>query len=228
MNPSHLRQIGQQYTKKFFDAKLFSEHVMWRGWPITKLPTDLWIYQEIIHQTKPDTIIECGSGRGGSALFFADMLTMVGREVFGSRPIRVITIDKDKRFDPTEWPIEHREVLHFFQGFSNDPTTLEQVKHLLAIETPGCRVMVVLDSRHTDEHVLQELRLWSPLVANGCYIVAEDTVVAEGLGIQDQLAPGPLGAVQEFLQSNQKFQRVSYWHKFGATTNHGGYLQRVA
>ncbi len=181
----------------------------WFGTPLLKCPLDLWIYQEILHETKPDVIVETGTWQGGSAGFFASLFDLMGHG-------RVITIDI-KSFDPPQ-----RERVAYLVGSSTSDEIIRQVKDSVQ---DGEKVMVVLDSDHSKEHVLNELRLYSELVTPGCYLVVEDTHLN---GRPVQFGDGdPAAAVEEFLASNSDFEADRSREKFGVSWNRGGWLKRV-
>ncbi len=183
----------------------------WQGHEIQKYPTDMWVYQEILHETRPDVLIEAGTYKGGSALFFAQMFDLMGKG-------RVITIDVE------DFPGKPRHPrIEYILGSSTDPKTVETVKGMLK---PGERVMVSLDSLHTRDHVLGELRAWHGLVSPGNYMVVEDTNF-NGHPIFRAFGPGPLEAVREFLAENRDFVSDSAREKFKLTANPQGFLRRV-
>ena len=131
----------------------------WLGAPAMKTPFDLWVYQEIIFDTKPDVLVETGTNRAGSAFYYATLFETLGRG-------RVYTMDiEDMR------KVQHPRI-NFKLGSSTAPETLDWIRSGIK---PGERVMVTLDSLHTKEHVLAELDLYAPLVSKGSYLVVEDT-----------------------------------------------------
>ena len=139
----------------------------WLGVPIIQLPADVMATQEVIWATKPDIIIETGVARGGSLLFMASLLELIGKG-------KVIGVDIDIRAhnrDTIEHhPMSKRVVL--IEGPSTEPTVIAQVQK----EIPGnASVMVVLDFDHSRAHVLEELRSYGPLVTEGCYLVVADS-----------------------------------------------------
>ena len=137
--------------------------VRWLGKQVVKCPMDLWVYQEIIWETKPELIIETGTNGAGSAWFFAHILDAIGNGM-------VLTIDT---VSYPELCLPHPRIMYLV-GSSTDPAIVGQVHAAAA----GKRTMVSLDSLHTHEHVARELALYGPLVSRGCYLVVEDT----GLG----------------------------------------------
>ncbi|HMV69776.1 MAG TPA: CmcI family methyltransferase, partial [Myxococcota bacterium] len=142
----------------WFDSGAW-QRTTWMGWPVVKCPTDLWAYQELIVATRPDVIIETGSWVGGSALFFAHMLDLVGHG-------RVISVDVQR----VDGRPEHPRIT-WVLGDSADPATVARVHDLAA----GGAALVVLDASHRAAHVLAELRGYADLVPPGGCLVVEDT-----------------------------------------------------
>jgi cephalosporin hydroxylase len=179
----------------------------WLGRHVYKCPTDLWIYQELLHVTEADLIIETGTFSGGSALFLASMCDLMDRG-------RIITIDIDPQDD---LPVHPR--IKYVTGSSVAPEVLEQVRE----EAAGAhRVMVILDSDHSRDHVAAELREYAPLVSEGCYLIVEDTGAQQ---IPDH-GPGPDEAIEAFLKENDAFEVDPVCEKFLLTFQPGGYLKR--
>jgi cephalosporin hydroxylase len=175
-----------------------------------KCPLDLWAYQEIIYETRPDIIVECGTADGGSALFFASICDLV-------RNGRVITVDITESARPTH------ERITYLTGSSVNEETVGCIRHTI---TDGDKVMVILDSDHTKDHVRKELRLYSDLVTVGNYLTVEDTNI-NGHPVLKSFGPGPMEAVQEFLTGNEDFIIDKNREKFFMTFNPEGYLKRV-
>jgi cephalosporin hydroxylase len=182
----------------------------WLGVPSMKCPFDLWIYQEILHETKPDCILETGTMHGGSALYLASVL-----DLLGSGQVVSIDIKRD-----AGWPAHPR--VTYLTGSSTSPEILDEVRKKIA---GAARVMVILDSDHTRAHVLEELRLYAPLVTKGCYLIVEDTNI-NGRPVFPGFGPGPGEAVDEFLPAHPEFERDASRERFLVTYNPGGYLRR--
>jgi cephalosporin hydroxylase len=156
-------------------------------------------------------LIEAGTFQGGSALYFASIFDLLGRG-------RVVTVDiEDQPGKPPHARIQ------YLLGSSTATEIVERVRGLVK---PGEKVMVVLDSDHRRDHVLQELRLYSGLVSPGCYLVGEDTHF-NGHPILPKYGPGPMEAVQEFLAGRSDFVPDRSREKFLMTFNRSGYLKRV-
>jgi cephalosporin hydroxylase len=183
----------------------------WLGVAALKCPLDLWMYQEILHEIKPDIILETGTARGGSALFLASILDLLGSG-------ELVAIDIVRR---PEWPTHPR--ITYLTGSSTSAPIMAQVHARVA---GGSRVMVILDSDHKKDHVLDELRLYSPLVTKGSYLIVEDTNL-NGRPVFPGFGPGPAEAVDDFLAANTAFERDRSRERFFVTFNPGGYLRRV-
>jgi cephalosporin hydroxylase len=177
---------------------------------VWKTPLDLWLYQELIHELRPDVLIEAGTKFGGSAYYFARLFDLIDHG-------RVVTIDVEEQPNRPEHPR-----ITYLTGSSTDPELFARVGELLGAGKP----LVVLDSSHRHRHVLDELRLWSPLVPVGSYIVVEDTH-AGGHPVTTRIRRGPWAAVRDFLAENDAFEVDESTHKFFLTFNPRGYLRRA-
>ncbi len=177
----------------------------WMGLPIIQFPADIIATQEVIWKTKPDVIIETGVARGGSLIFMASILCALGRGT-------VIGIDVDIR-KHNRVAVESHQLSKFIsliQGGSTDEETIKMVKSKIK---DGDRVMVVLDSDHSRDHVLAECRAYGPLVSKGCYLVVADTLI----GFCDETQTPrkrskiwtkgnePLAALNDFMLESDKF-----------------------
>jgi len=182
----------------------------WLGVRAQKCPLDLWSYQEILHEVRPDLIIETGTAEGGSGLFLASMCDLLGR---GS----VVTID----VLPNPSRPRHRR-LTYLLGSSTDPAIVEQASRRAGRDG---RVLVILDSDHSKEHVQAEMRAYADLVSVGSYLIVEDTNV-NGHPVLPDFGPGPREAVEEFLEERPDFAVDADREKFLMTFNPMGYLRR--
>jgi len=172
---------------------------------------DLWIYQELIYELKPDVIIETGTGSGGGTLFFASICDMVGN----GRIIAIDIVDKEDR--------PHHNRITYLHGSSTSEEIADQVRRLISDKD---KVMVSLDSYHHKEHVLRELEIYSKFVNKGSYIVVEDTNL-NGHPVVPTGDPGPMEAVEEFLRGDKNFAIDKSREKFFLTFNPNGYLKRI-
>ncbi len=177
----------------------------WRGYPAVKLPSDLLIYQELIHAVRPDYIVETGTAQGGSALFFADMLELQGHG-------GVISIDCN--FRPNR--PNHRRIKYI---------TADSIEAFAEVESivRGKRVLVTLDSDHQKAHVLKEMELYAPIATE--YLVVEDTNINHPV-VVGGIEEGPMEAVTEFLETHKEFEIDYAAHKFLITFNPNGWLRR--
>lgn len=187
------------------------ERTSWMGVPCLKCPLDLWIYQEILHEIRPDLVIETGTHLGGSALFLAQMMDLIGKG-------QLVTID----IDSVPRPAHAR--IRYVQGSSADAALIEQV---LAGRPDDEVRMVILDSDHSKAHVARELELLAPFVTIGSYLIVEDTNI-NGHPTSVDFGPGPYEAVQEFLQQDHGFIVDRSREKFLMTFNPEGFLRRVS
>jgi len=197
----------------------------WLGRPIIQTPQDMIALQEIVWRTRPDLIVETGVAHGGSLIFYASLLELMGGDGI------VLGIDIDirahNRAEIEKHPMAKR--IRLFQGSSIDqPAVAEACKH-----AAGKRVMVVLDSDHTHEHVLKELALYSPFVTKDCYLVVFDTLLDDMPDDLVQNRPwgrgnNPKTAVQEFMRHNDRFAiDKDIEHKLLITVAPDGYLKCV-
>lgn len=198
----------------------------WLGLPIIQMPTDVVAIQEIVWRERPNVIVETGIARGGSVILHCSILQLIGAG-------RVIAVDIDirphNRAAIEEHPLSHRATL--VEGSSIDPDIVATIRDQI---DPADRVMVVLDSNHTHDHVLAELRLYSPMVTAGQFLVVADTVV-EDLPPQEHRprpwGPGnnPKTAVTRFLAENTGQFEVDAFsnNKLLMSSSSGGYLRRL-
>lgn len=200
----------------------------WMGVPIIQTPADVMAMQEAIWRARPEVIVETGVARGGSAIFSASMLELLGRG-------KIIGVDIDVRAhnrDSIEsHPMARRITL--IEGSSTAKDTVDRVR----AEIPsGAPVMVVLDSDHSRLHVLEELRLYGPLVTEGQYLIVADTLLGY-LKPEDTPRdrshvwyPGdePLAAVEDYLKETDRFERDEELNgKLILASSPGGYLKCV-
>jgi len=221
----HVREICAAMMDVLRDHR-YSYNFSWLGRPIIQLPQDLMALQEIVWRCRPDLIVETGIAHGGSLVFYASLLTLLG----GDRAVIGIDIDvrPHNRSAIETHPLASR--IAMLEGSSTDPAVVGQV---FARARGKKSVMVVLDSNHTHEHVLSELRLYSPLVKRGSYLVVLDTAIEdmpEGSFAGRAWGPGnsPKSAVHAFLRENRRFEVDREMHeKLLLTTAPDGYLRCV-
>ena len=182
----------------------------WLGVGVLKNPLDLWIYQELIHDLKPDLIVECGTAAGGSALFLASICDLVGRG-------RILTIDVEARPGRPNHPR-----IQYMTASSTSPSAVHAAK---AAARDVASVLVVLDSDHSCQHVLNEMRLYADLVTKGSYMIVEDGNI-NGHPVLPAFGPGPTEAINQFLLERRDFVVDESREKFFMTFNPRGYLKK--
>jgi cephalosporin hydroxylase len=204
-------RVVREFHRLYYNSRSRTwSDTYWLGTPAQKCPLDLWIYQELLHDLRPAVIVETGTAAGGSALFLASICDLLGH---GS----IVTVDvAPKTGRPT-----HKRIT-YLTGSSTVPEIRRQVEELVGDSAP---VLVILDSNHERDHVLEELRIYAPLVTPGSFVIVEDTNV-NGHPVSPDHGPGPMEAVDEFLRSSDEFSVDRRREKFFLTFNPGGYLQR--
>lgn len=207
-----IKYFSNLYTQTFHKLYYYSEtktwqNTYWLGIPVQKCPLDLWIYQEIIYETKPEIIIETGTAKGGSALFLASLCELIKKG-------EIITIDISDSF------ISHPRIIKII-GDSTSEKVVQQVKKIVKNKT----AMVILDSDHSKIHVLKEMEIYSKFVSTGNYLIVEDTNI-NGHPVLSSLGEGPMEAVKEFLQKEKSFKIDGDKEKFFLTFSPKGFLKR--
>lgn len=231
----NITRMGEDSAFNKLSQHWFSESVKqkycynfsWMGRPIIQHPQDIIGLQEVIWEVQPDLIIETGVAHGGSLIFSASMLALLG----GDR--HVVGVDIDIRAHNRQAIEAHPmfKQITLLEGSSTSSDIIEQVK---AIAQNYQKIMVILDSNHTHDHVLEELALYSPFVQAGSYLLVFDTVVedvADGV-ITDRpwhKGSNPKTAVWEFINNNpQRFvidERIP--HKLQLTCAPDGWLRCI-
>ncbi len=208
----------------------YSYNFDWLGLPIIQYPQDIVAMQEIVWRVQPNLIIETGIARGGSAIFYASLLELV--ETCGGEAGRVLAIDVDIR-PPNRQAIEAHPLsrrIEMIEGSSTDPAVVDRVRATAEGES---RVLVCLDSNHTHDHVLAELRAYAPLVSVGSYAVVFDTLIEDlsSAAIGDRpwgKGNNPKTAVHAFLRETDGFEiDTSIQTKLQVTVGMDGFLKRI-
>ena len=197
-----LQALSRVWVREIARHK-YAYNFTWLGRPAIQFPQDLMALQEIIWRVRPDLIIETGIAHGGSLIFHASMLELLGGDGL------VVGVDVDirahNRAEIEKHPLARR--IRMIQGSSVDDATAAQLR---ALAVGRKSVLVVLDSNHTHAHVLRELQLYSPHVTKGSYLTVFDTLIEDMPAdlVQDRpWGPGnnPKTAVREFLKTNKRF-----------------------
>lgn len=203
--------IINQFHKLFYDSKVWLGQTLWQGVPVYKCPLDLWMYQEIIYQLKPDLIIELGTADGGSALYLANILDLINKG-------EIVTVDIQSAENK---PQHHR--IKYLTGSSISVPILESIASLVKGKDT---VMVILDSLHSMDHVLMELQLYNQFVTVGSYLILEDTNI-NGHPVLPEFGPGPMEALNVFLTGRNDFIIDKSCEKLFVTFFPNGFLKKV-
>jgi cephalosporin hydroxylase len=233
-NREYIKQMAtdaslRNLTKEWFARSSkyeYSYHFTWLGRPIIQFPQDIIAMQEIIWKVRPDLIIETGIALGGSLIFYASMLELLD----GNGEVLGIDIDirEHNRVEIEKHPMFKR--ITMIQGSSVDKSVVQEVYEFAKGKN---RILVVLDSLHTQEHVLKELQLYSPLVTKGSYLVVFDTIIEDMPEDFCSDRPwswgnNPKTAVWEFLKTTDRFEiDKQIENKLLITVAPGGYLKCI-
>ncbi len=219
--PEAFELLNRAWRRVSWDVK-YIYAFSWMGRPFIQLPEDVLRIQEVLWEHKPDVLIETGVAHGGSLVFYASLFKAMEKG-------RVIGVELELRPHNRKAISEHilSPYITVVDGSSIDPDTVAEVKALIK---PGEKVMVMLDSNHTKEHVLEELRAYGPMVTPGCYIVASDGIMEEVAGAPrtkpEWKHSNPQQAAITFTKENNNFvieepawpfnegvvrERLTYW-----------------
>jgi cephalosporin hydroxylase len=225
---SGFSMIGKQYLKKLYRGRVASTvnslffrelirrtnnfgSINWLGHPIWQNVLDLWTIQETIAELQPDLLIECGTNRGGSSLFFAHMFDLMKKG-------EIVTIDVTRLHN-----LSHPRITYLI-GSSVAEEILAEVRKKVAA-SPG-PIMVILDSDHSRDHVRRELDCYAPMVTPGSYCLVQDGVI-DTMPMFRSARPGPLPAIEDFLSSNNAFEvDVERCERFLISHHPKGWLRR--
>jgi len=211
--PQKQQRIVDQFHKLFYDSNILGK--TWNdsyflGTGIQKCPLDLFIYQEILYEIKPDVIIETGTKFGGSAYYMAVLCDAVQKG-------KILTVDIVKEKNRPK----HNRIKYYI-GSSIDGKIIKSIKAQIQKKD---RVLVILDSDHTSEYVLKELNIYNEFVTKGSYLIVEDSNV-NGHPVNKEHGPGPMEAILEFIKDNKQFEVDKSREKFYLTFNPNGYLKK--
>jgi cephalosporin hydroxylase len=204
----------------------YSYNFKWLGMRIIKLPSDLLVLQEIISEVRPQYIIETGIAHGGSLIFFSSILKLLN--IKNSKVIGVeINLRKKNELLIKRHPLSKN--IKIIKGSSTDPIVFKLIKKTIKRK----KTIVVLDSNHTEEHVLKELEMYSSLVSKNSYIIVQDTGITHMPESFNKNRPwtqkkNPHSAVFKFLKKNIKFKIMNYWYeKIMFSSSPDGFLKKV-
>jgi cephalosporin hydroxylase len=221
-----IQQLAHQLFLRSCDYR-YSYNFTWLGRPIIQYPQDMLAIQEIVWRVQPQVIVETGIAHGGSLIFSASLLELMG----GDRTVVGIDLEirSHNKLALAEHPLSHR--IRTIEGSSVDERVIKQVQELTSDKSP---VLVILDSNHTHAHVLAELFAYAPLVTEDSYIIVLDTVIED---MPDDAFPdrpwgrgnSPKTAVHEFLLAESGFEiDQMVQQKLLLSVAPDGYLRRKA
>lgn len=202
------RELTMKWIKKSIKYK-YVYNFTWMGRPIIKYPNDMIVMQEIFWEVKPDLVIETGIAHGGSIIYSASLLKMMGIKQF-----KVIGIDIDIRKHNLKEINKNpmRKYIKMFEGSSVDEKI---TKKIFTYAKKFKKILIILDSNHTHDHVSRELEIYSKLVSKGSYIILPDTYIGY---LPNNTFPNrpwtkndnPMTALQAFLKKNKNFKIDKY------------------
>ena len=212
--PSGATPIPDDLKTQFVDAFWHSmawRETSWLGQRVAKAPTDLFVYQELLHRVKPDWIIETGSANGGRALFLASICELLDHG-------QVVSIDPEVAGDRAEHPR-----VTYIEGSAQADEISQRVRDMVGDSS----VLVVLGSQPgTNLRIESEFTTYAPLVPVGSYVIVEYTIL-NGHPVWPGFGPGPLEAVKRILADNSNWAVDTTLEKFALTFNPSGYLKRM-
>lgn len=184
------KAVHEAFRNDLINSTNDFRNVTWLGLPIWQPLPDIWTIQETIAQVKPTLLIETGTNRGGSSMFYAHLMDLMGRG-------HVVTVDVEQMHN-----LSHPRITYLY-GSSVAPHIVQVIKELAA-QANG-PVMVILDSDHSHKHVLAEMEAYAPLVTPGSYCLVQDGHIDEMKKFA-RYQPGPLPAIDEFLAKHSEFE----------------------
>ena len=231
-----LKELSHKWLNHSWKNK-YTYHFSWLGRPIIQMPQDILALQEIIWKVKPDLIIETGIAHGGSVCLSASLLALLEIDDLKKNPKsklnrKVIGIDIDIRKHNKEKIEKHflADKIEMIEASSVEIKTFEKVEK---ISKNYSKILVILDSNHTEEHVLQELMLYGSLVSKNSYCIVFDTIISEMAPEFSNNRPwnkcnSPKTAINKFLKKDKKFiVDNSIDNKLLISMAPGGFLKKV-
>lgn len=213
MNLSLQKRITDDFHNMYYQSSHTwnSGNTKYMGIPCFQNPLDMWIIQEIIFETKPNIIIECGSFMGGTSLFLAHLLDNINIDG------RIFSIDVENKSRAN-----HPKIIKL-TGMSTSAMIFRQISDVIE---DSDKVMVILDSDHRTENVLKEMQIYSTIVTLGCYMVVMDSNLGGNPINLPEIGAGPMKAIESFLKLDSRFEIDITKEKFYFTFCPSGWLRR--
>lgn len=220
-NSQQLEKDGRQWTRTAWENKLDYE-VNWFGVPIIQNPYDMVVMQELIFELQPDVIVETGVAHGGSLIYYASLLELLGKG-------KVVGIDIDIREHNRKLIDKHPFIqrVEMIEASSITDETVEKVKSMIQ---PTDKVLVILDSDHTKPHVAAELEAYKGIVTKDSYLVVFDTFMPYLVGLKGETEhfkdDSAMDALKEFVAKNDNFEIDTSRNKFYVSSCPDGFLKK--
>lgn len=221
-----LTRLALDHIQRVFYKRKVWRRRRWLGVSCHQNPMDQWMIQEILWDVQPDLVIETGTRHGGSALYYASILELIGKG-------KVVTVDikPDHRKEISGW-CKNERLARNEQLFSKRVVTLEGssvdedvLREMNKYAKEAKTVLVILDSDHREEHVLNELRNYADFVTPGSYLILQDTNL-NGHPVPWNFGPGPMEALNKWLKEDNRFEIDKSIEEILFTWHPNGYLRR--
>ena len=225
------RQIFKLY-KSFLEKTLqnrIAHQTLWFDEPILQLPQDLFIHQELIYKYKPDYFIEVGVAWSGSLLFYSSIFNIIG----GKKVIGIDTFLPNEIIQRIKKFRKLNNKIKLIKGLSTEEKVIDAIKLIVG---KSKKIIVHLDSDHSEKNVLKELEIYSKLIGKGSYLICGDTHVElfdknpHGMQKNYFKKNNPMTALNKFLKSKngKNFKRdLTFQNRYLLTLNPYGILKKI-
>lgn len=228
---NNFKKISKKYLVESLKNR-YSYNFKFRDIPIIQYPQDLFAFQEIIWNVKPDLIIETGVAHGGSLLYFASMMHLLNLSGSKTKKRTVIGIELELR-KKNEIRLAKDKLSKYIRIIKGSSVSVKTIKKVENYVSKSKNILVILDSNHSEKHVLEELNIYSKFVTSNSYCVVMDTII-EFMpknfykNRNWNVGNNPYTAVKKFLKTNTNFRiDKKIENKLGVTAAINGYLKKV-